>query len=378
MARRPLNEAEKREWLRLTRAENVGPITFRQLLRRFGTAHAALEALPAMAQRGGKKNFVLPPANIIDKELAHIEKIGAKLIGWCEPDYPESLAAIEDAPPLITVRGHANLMQKRCIGIVGARNASLNGRKMAEGLARELGQQDIVIVSGMARGIDAAAHNASLATGTIAVLAGGVDIVYPEENRGLYDKLTETGCIISDMPLGLEPFSKLFPRRNRLISGLSLGVIVVEAALQSGSLITAKMALDQGREVFAVPGSPLDPRSTGTNDLIRQGAILTEKAADVLNHIHAIPRLLAEPPANDFFGSSSPIDEKVLSDARVKILENLSPSPVSVDELVRQCFVSASVVLTVLLELELSGRVERQVGNKVSLIGSSCLTSSLS
>jgi DNA processing protein len=378
MARHQLNDAEKRDWLRLARAENVGPITFRQLLRRFGDARAALDALPALAQRGGKKNFTLPPSNLVEDEIARIGKMGAKLIAWCEPDYPESLAAIEDAPPLITVRGHANLLHKRCIGIVGARNASLNGRKMAESLARELGQQEIVIVSGMARGIDAAAHQASLGTGSIAILAGGVDVVYPKENQNLYDQLAERGCVLSDMPLGLEPFAKLFPRRNRLISGLSLGVIVIEAALQSGSLITAKMALDQGREVFAVPGSPLDPRASGTNDLIRQGAVLTEKAADVLNHIHAAPRLLSEPPANDFLGAIPPIDESALAKARAEILENLSPSPVSVDELVRQCHVSPSVVLTVLLELELSGHVERQAGNKVVLIGSSCLTSSLS
>ena len=376
MSRHPLNNAEKRDWLRLTRTENVGPIIFRQLLRRFGSARDALEALPSIAQRGGKKNFVLPSPASIDNEIAAIEKIGARLIGWSEPDYPESLAAIEDAPPLITVRGRVELLHKRIIGIVGARNASLNGRKMAEKLAQDLGQQDIVIVSGMARGIDAAAHQAALGTGTIAVLAGGVDVVYPKENQELYSCLCKMGCVISDMPMGCEPFSKLFPRRNRLISGLSLGIIVVEAALQSGSLITAKMALDQGREVFAVPGSPLDPRATGTNDLIRQGAVLTEKAGDVLAHIHALPRLLAEPAANDFFGPSGPIDENELAKARAEILENLSPSPVLVDELARQCHLSPSVVLTVLLELELSGRVERQVGNKVVLIGMSCLTSS--
>ncbi|MFA5041269.1 MAG: DNA-processing protein DprA [Bdellovibrionales bacterium] len=376
MTRRPLNEAEKRDTLRLARTENVGPITFRQLLRRFGSARAALEALPLMARRGGKKDFKLPSKNLIEDEIANIEKNGAALIAWCEPDYPESLAAIEDAPPLITVRGNVDLMHKRCIGIVGARNASLNGRKMAESLAQGLGQNDIVVVSGMARGIDAAAHRASLATGTVAVLAGGVDVVYPKENQDLYDTLVERGCILSDMPWGLEPFSKLFPRRNRLISGLSLGVIVVEAALQSGSLITAKMALDQGREVFAVPGSPLDPRATGTNDLIRQGAILVERAGDVLSHIHTPPRLLSEPPANDFCASSCPIDEAAVSQARSKILENLSPSPVSVDELARQCHLSPSVVLTVLLDLELAGLVERQVGNKVVLIGSSCLINS--
>ncbi len=369
MQRRALSDNERLEWLRLSRTENVGAITFRQLLRRFGTARAALEALPEMAKRGGKKNFKIPAPGDCEKEIIATQKIGAKIIAWCEPDYPESLHAIEDAPPLLTARGHVNLLHKRSIGIVGARNASINGRKMAENLARELGQQDIVIASGLARGIDTAAHQASLATGTVAVLAGGVDIVYPQENQTLYDQLVAQGCIISDMPLGVEPFAKLFPRRNRLISGLSLGVVVVEAALQSGSLITAKMALDQGREVFAVPGSPLDPRCTGTNDLIRQGAILTERAADILNHIHATPRLLCEPPANDFDGGGSPIDENILSNAREKIVENLSPSPVSVDELVRACGLSPSVVLTVLLELELAGRVERQAGHKVVLVG---------
>ena len=369
MIKKPLIDSERADWLRLSRTENVGPITFRQLMRRFGSARAALDALPAMAQRGGKKNFKIPTLPEIEDEIARTKKLGAKIVAWCEPDYPEALSVIEDAPPLITVRGHTTLLHKRCIGIVGARNASINGRKMAETLARELGQQNIVIASGMARGIDTAAHQASLATGTIAVLAGGVDVVYPQENKELYDQLAEQGCILSDMPLGVEPFSKLFPRRNRLISGLSLGVVVVEAALQSGSLITARMALDQGREVFAVPGSPLDPRCTGTNDLIRQGAILTEKAADILTHIHSMPKLLAEPPANDFEVPSTPIEEKTLDAARAKILENLSPSPVSVDELVRECHLSPSTVLTVLLEFELAGRVERQAGHKVVLVG---------
>lgn len=369
MARRPLSDVEKRDWLRLARTPNVGPITFRQLLRRFGDAASALKALPAISKRSGNKDFSLPSSSAIEDEIDRIRKIGAKLVAWCEPDYPEPLAAIEDAPALITLRGNPHLIHKRCIGIVGARNASLNGRKMAEALARDLGKQGIVVVSGMARGIDAATHAASLETGTVAVLAGGVDVVYPEENRELYEKLTDVGCILSDMPLGLEPFSKLFPRRNRLISGLSLGVVVVEAALQSGSLITAKMALDQGREVFAVPGSPLDPRATGTNDLLRQGAVLVERASDILTHIHNIPRLLAEPPANDFGCPYTLIDVAEMAQAKEKILLNLTTCPVSVDELMRQCHLSSEIMLTVLLELELAGQLERQVGNKVSLIG---------
>ncbi len=311
-----LTNIERRDWLRLWRTENVGPITFRQLMKRFGSAGAALNALPEMAQRGGKRGFKSPPANVIEDEIARIEKMGGKIIAWCEAEYPEALVAIEDAPALITALGQPKFLHKRAIGIVGARNASLNGRKLAESLARDLGAAGIVIVSGMARGIDTSAHQMSVKTGSVAVLAGGADIVYPEENRALYERLLDEGCVISDQPLGCEPYAKLFPRRNRMISGLSLGVIVVEAALQSGSLITARMALEQGREVFAVPGSPLDPRCMGTNDLIRQGAILVEKADDVLTHIHALPqrRLLGvgEPPALEI-EPPEPFDENELS-----------------------------------------------------------------
>lgn len=369
MQHRPLSDAERRDWLQLSRTENVGSITFRHLLSRFHSAKAALDALPEMAKRGGKRSFKTPAVSIIEDEIARSKKIGARVIAWCEPDYPEALAAIEDAPPLITVLGQVSLLHKRVIGIVGARNASLNGRKMAETLARDLGQEGIAIASGLARGIDAAAHQGSLGTGTIAVVAGGVDVVYPQENQALYDELKNVGCIISDMPLGCEPQAKLFPRRNRIISGLSLGIIVVEAALQSGSLITARMALEQGREVFAVPGSPLDPRCTGTNDLIRQGAVLTEKAADVLAHIHSMPQGMSEPPVNEMDAMMSSFDEKELLSAQAKILECLSPSPVLVDELIRQTGLPAPVVLTVLLELELAGRLERQAGHRVNLVG---------
>ncbi len=368
MSRQVLSDSERRDWLRLSRAENVGPITFRQLLRRFGGAKAALDALPEIAARGGKRSFKIPAISQIDDEIARTLKIGARIIAQCEADYPEALAAIEDAPPLVTVLGQVSLLHKRAIGIVGARNASLNGRKMAEILARDLGQQDIVITSGLARGIDAAAHAGSLKTGTVAALAGGVDVVYHEENRALYEQMKTQGCIVSDQPLGVEPFAKLFPRRNRIISGLSLGVIVVEAAMQSGSLITARMALEQGREVFAVPGSPLDPRCTGTNDLIRQGAVLTEKAADVLAHIHKQPRGLFEPPRQPLDMPLATTDESQLAAARMKLEECLSPSPVGVDELVRQTGLTPSVVLMVLLELELAGRLERQAGQKVALI----------
>lgn len=368
MKRRPLSASERRDWLRLSRTENVGAITFRHLMRRYGSAAAALEAIPELAQRGGKRSFKLPSTSSIDAEIEGTEKIGARLIALCEPDYPEALAAIEDAPPVIAARGNPSLMHKRAIGIVGARNASLNGRRMAEILARDLGREDITIVSGLARGIDAAAHAGSLATGTVAVVAGGVDTIYPEENRALYGQIAEQGCIISDQPLGLEPRAQLFPRRNRLISGLSLGVVIVEAAQKSGSLITARLALEQGREVFAVPGSPLDPRANGTNDLIRQGAVLTEKAGDILAHIHGLPGRMAEPPTPEIEAPATRIDEGELAAARAKILENLGPSPVLVDELIRQCQLSAPLALTVLLELELAGRLERQPGQRVALI----------
>ena len=367
--RRQLSDAERCDWLRLWRTENVGSITFRQLLRRFGSAKTALEALPQMAARGGKKSFALPALESIQNEIARTAKLGARIIAWCEADYPEALAAIDDAPPLLTVRGNVAFLRERSIGIVGARNASLNGRKMAEILARDLGQEGLVIASGLARGIDTAAHQGSLATGTVAAVAGGVDVVYPEENQKLYDQLCATGCVVSDQPLGLQPIAKLFPRRNRIISGLSLGVIVVEAAEKSGSLITARMALDQGREVFAVPGSPLDPRCLGTNDLIRQGAVLTGNARDVMTHIHAMPRRLAEPAGAGFDAPDLVPDDQDLESLRVEILENLGHSPIQVDELIRQAAVPAALVLTVLLELELAGRLERQAGNRVALVG---------
>jgi DNA processing protein len=239
---------------------------------------------------------------------------------------------------------------------------------MAERLARDLGKEGFAIVSGLARGIDTAAHQASLDSGTAAVVAGGVDVVYPEENRALYEKIIEQGAVISDQPIGCEPRAQLFPKRNRLISGLSLGVIVVEAAKQSGSLITARMALEQGREVFAVPGSPLDPRAQGTNDLLRQGAVLTESAQDVMIHVHGLSLSLAETPSAFGDPEATPHGESGLEAGRTAILESLSPSPVAVDELIRHCQLPPSLVLTVLLELELAGRIERQPGHKVALV----------
>jgi DNA processing protein len=365
-----LSPAEKIDWVRLARSENVGPITFQQLMLRFRTPSEALNALPELSKRGGAKR-PLKQASLqtVKEEMNRLHDLGGQMIASCEPDYPEALAAIEDAPPVIAVIGHTSLLHKQTLAIVGARNASLNGRKMAEILARDLGKQGYVIASGLARGIDASAHTASLETGTIAVLAGGVDVIYPEENRYLYDKIAKTGLVISDQPCTSEPRAQLFPRRNRLISGLSLGVIAVEAARKSGSLITTRFALEQGREVFAVPGSPLDPRAQGTNDLIRQGAVLVESAQDVLQNLPSTQYSLAEKGLQQPEVLLSTPSEQDADSARDKILENLSYSPVCVDELIRGCQLSPSVVLIVLLELELAGKIDRQPGNKVALIG---------
>jgi DNA processing protein len=372
MAPRNLNPAERLDWLRLIRTENVGPVTFYQLLRRFGSAAAALEALPGLATRGGRRlKLTICPRGAAERELSDLDKSGVALVAWGEPDYPAALAALDDAPPLLSVRGRRALLQRPAIAVVGARNASANGRRIARELASELGRHGFIVASGLARGIDAAAHLGSLPTGTVAVLGGGVDIIYPEENRELYEAIAENGAIIAEPPLGTVPQARHFPRRNRIISGLSLGVVVVEAAARSGSLITARFALDQGREVFAVPGSPLDPRCRGTNDLIRNGATLTETAEDVLQQFPGSlisgPARPAE-PASEAVPLALPDGRETPESGRSEIVERLGPTPVAVDELVRQCQLSPSMVVTVLLELELAGRLERHPGNQVSLL----------
>ncbi len=310
-----------------------------------------------------------------EAEFVALQRAGARLVCWGEPLYPSALAAVEDAPPILTVLGEAELLQRPMIAVVGARNASANGRRFGRDLAASLGRGGLVVISGLARGIDAAAHLGGIETGSVAVVAGGVDVVYPEENRGLYDTLARRGAIVAELPLGTEPQARHFPRRNRIISGMALGVVVVEAAARSGSLITARFALEQGREVFAVPGSPLDPRSRGCNDLLRHGATLTETAEDVLLQLGAqlhgagpLRAVSAAPlPAAPSWSPPAAI-EPLDDDVGVElILERLGPTPVAVDELVRQCQMSAAMVATVLLELELAGRVERHPGNLVSL-----------
>ena len=366
---RALDDKERHAWLRLARTENVGPVTFASLIARFGSAATALKELPRLAARGGSsKNFVLPPEDDVAREIQDLTRLGGRLIASCEPDFPPGLAAIEPPPPIIAVLGHAALLQREMVAMVGARNASALGRKFAFTLAQELAQADLAVASGLARGIDTAAHEGALKAGTVAVLAGGVDVVYPPENQKLYDAIRAEGAIISEMRLGEAPQARHFPRRNRLISGLARGLVVVEAAERSGSLITANYALEQGREIFAVPGSPLDPRAKGANRLIRDGATLIENAEDVLAVLRPIlSRGFGEPdgapltPAPDTAALEQEADR-----VRRAIEEALGPAPAAVDELIRLTGASASAVLTVLLELELAGRCRRHPGNLVS------------
>lgn len=368
--RRALTDSERLDWLRLIRTENVGPVTFHRLVEQYGSAKAAIAVLPELARRGGR----VAPLKLFSKaeaerEVTAVRKLGARLLCACEPEYPAGLAAIDDAPPVLALLGHAHLLTKRSVAMVGARNASINGRKFAEMLARDLGKAGYSVVSGLARGIDTAAHRGALETGTVAVVAGGIDVVYPEENRGLYEQLAAQGAVVAECAFGTQPQARHFPRRNRIISGLSLGVVVVEAAPKSGSLITARMALEQGREVMAVPGSPLDPRCQGCNSLIRDGATLVQSAEDVMNTLRD-----AHPPAAgehqpDLFAAAKPAvpDEAELERARPLVLEGLGPSPVAIDELVRGCQLSPSVVVAVVLELELAGRAQRHPGNRIAL-----------
>jgi DNA processing protein len=366
----PLTDRERLDRLRLIRSENVGPITFRSLLRRFGSAGAAIEALPDLARRGGRTTPLrICPTGQAEEEMDAAREAGARLIASDDADYPAPLAAIYDAPPLIYLRGDVLLLQRKAVAVVGARNASANGRRLAEDMARDLGSAGFAVASGLARGIDHAAHRGSLKTGTIAVVAGGVDVAYPPDNEELQCAIAERGAVISEMPPGTIPKAKHFPRRNRLISGISLAVVVVEAALKSGSLITARLALEQGREVLSVPGSPLDPRCRGSNNLIRQGAALAEEAADVIAALDGMTRLPELDSDPNIEPQLSEIPYEYPDDLAYRAVEELlGPAPVAVDELVRQCHLSAPAVRAVLLDLELAGRLERHPGNRVSLL----------
>ncbi len=367
----PISAAERLAWLRLIRSENVGPVTFSDLLGHFGTASAALDGLPEMARRGGRSRPIkICPKSDAEREIEALQGLGARLITYAEAEYPAPLAEIGDAPPVLSVLGHGHLLERHAVAIVGARNASANGRRLAQTLATGLGGHGLVVPSGLARGIDAAAHTGALDGGTIAVMAGGVDVIYPAENTELYHEITDRGAVISELPLGTKPQARHFPHRNRLISGLSLAIVVVEAAKRSGSLITARFAGEQGREVLAVPGSPLDPRSQGTNLLIREGATLIQSADDVVEALGGILRHPAEEGRKRAMAPSPGMampDESELARARADIVESLGPTPVTVDEIIRQCQVSPAVVSAILLELELAGRLERQPGGQVCL-----------
>jgi DNA processing protein len=358
---RALSDSERRDWLRLARSDNVGPVTFDQLLQRYGEASVALAALPDLARRGGRAGLVVASEAEAERELAAGAALGARLICSCEPDFPQALAALDPPPPVIWTRGDTRWLDRRTVAIVGARVASAAGQRFARGLAAELGASGHTIVSGMARGIDAAAHEGALPTGTVAVLGGGVDDVYPPEHRGLYDRIVDAGCVVSENEPGRAAVARDFPRRNRIIAGLSRAVVVVEAEMRSGSLITARLANEQGREVLAVPGSPLDPRAKGTNDLIRQGAGLCEGAEDVLRALEGLTGFAErEGPTYRPAVCAEPDDG-----LRRRVAELLSPTPVSRDELVRAAGAPAPLVMAALTELSLAGRAELLPGGMV-------------
>ncbi|WP_127089697.1 DNA-processing protein DprA [Aquabacter cavernae] len=363
-----LSDAQRLDWLRLIRTEQVGPRTFRALINQFGTAAAALEALPGLARKGGRSSVPQSPSRAqMEAEMAALARMGGRLAVSGDADYPPALRMLDDAPPVLAVRGSAALLAAPKVAIVGARNASAAGRTMAARLARDIADAGYVIVSGLARGIDTAAHGAALDLGTIGVFAGGLARPYPPENIPLMEKMAVQGALVSEMPLEWEPRARDFPRRNRLVSGMSLGVVVVEAALRSGSLITARLAADQGREVFAVPGSPLDPRAGGTNSLLKSGATFVTEAADVLD---ALAPLLLHAPSTDMEAPEAPAPRPEPSDGdRARIIELLGPVPTYPDEIVRLSGAHASEVQIVLLELDLAGRLERHAGGAVSLVG---------
>lgn len=365
-----LSRDQRLAWLRLIRSENVGPATFRALVNEFGGAEAAIDALPTLSRRGGRTHDIrLCSEAEAEAELAHAEDLGADLVAVGEPGYPPALAHVDAPPPLLYIKGRTDLADIPIVAIVGARNGSAVGQKFTRQLASELGAEGFVIASGLARGIDTAAHRAALAHGTIAVVAGGIDIVYPPENEDLQHAIGENGLLISERSPGFSPRGQDFPRRNRLISGISLGVVVVEAAERSGSLITARLAGEQGREVFAVPGSPLDPRSAGTNNLLKQGAGLVTCTGDIVEVL--APILGRQPPAPDGLAAAdehiapAPLPD-ILQTERELIVGALGPSPVDIDEVIRMTGIATRKVHIVLLELDLAGRLERHGQQLVS------------
>jgi DNA processing protein len=351
--------------LRLIRSENVGPITYFQLLARFGSAAAALAAIPDLAARGGGRPPRLATRAAVEREIGEVERLGARYLFLGQGLYPPLLAELETAPPALIVRGHVGLLDKPAVAMVGARNASAAACRFARALARSVGEAGAAVVSGLARGIDSAVHDGSLETGTVAVVAGGIDIFYPPENEARQRAIAERGLLLSEQPPGVEPRSRHFPSRNRIIAGLAHGTVVIEAAPRSGSLITARCAAECGREVMAVPGSPLDPRAQGCNQLIREGATLVQSAEDVMEAISPSRIRPFRQPERDYREPEVPAEAG--DEARAEIAALLNATPVAVDEIVRQSSWPPAIVQTVLLELELAGRLERHAGGRVSL-----------
>ena len=397
-----LSDRQRLDGLRLIRTESIGPRSYRSLMNRFGGAAAALDALPDLARQAGRDIRICSPGEA-ERELDGLSRLGGRFIALGEAEYPVPLQAIDSAPPLLAVLGHAEVLQRPGVALVGSRNASAAGMKFTARLARELGEADFTVVSGLARGIDTAAHEASLETGTVAVLAGGLDEIYPPQNIPLARRITERGAIVSEMPLGWVARARDFPRRNRLVSGLSLGTVVVEAARRSGSLITARFANEQGRLVFAVPGSPLDPRAEGGNHLIREGATLCAEAAHVIEALQPLrqreldlslpPRLIregaGEPPAEAMWDEldlpeiepapgyarheggfalepPSSLPTTAAADPGRRVLDLLGLTPIALDDLVRASGLAAGEVGHVLVELELTGAIRRHPGGTLS------------
>jgi DNA processing protein len=365
-----LSDRQRLNWLRLIRTPNVGPATFRDLINRFGSAETAIEMLPELMMSGGANRIArIPSIAQAEAEMDVARKHGARFVGIGEADYPPVLRRMDNPPPLLAVKGTGAVFGLTPIAIVGARNASLAGIKMARMLADGLGREGYSIISGLARGIDTAAHQGGLATGTVGVLAGGLDRPYPPENIGLCEEIAQNGgAVVSEMPFGWEPRAQDFPRRNRIVAGMALGLVVVEAAKRSGSLISARLAGEMGRLVFAVPGSPLDPRAAGTNGLLKDGATLVTEVNDIISAIAPpigaplpLPPEFDEPP--DFSATPPPLD-----DDRARVVEALGPVPVGVDEIIRHTGLHPAKVFMILLELDLAGRLERHSGGSVSLV----------
>lgn len=371
-------EKTKIEWLQLYRTPGIGVHTFNALMRRFGTAQKAIEALPEYSRNKGKKTITPFSFHDAEHEYEILLGRGGGLLIASDDDYPFALKHIADAPPVISYEGQLDILKRPCVAIVGARNASMNGKRFAQKMATDLGQNNITVVSGLARGIDRYAHLGGLETGTVGVVAGGLDVVYPHENKDLYDQMRKTGLILSENPLGAQPKAQDFPRRNRIVSGLSAGVVVVEAALKSGSLITARLAAEQGRDVFAVPGSPLDPRSAGANKLIRDGAILIENVDQILEHIATFtPKehtpTTKEPAFNFDTEDTNEKQPRVIVQEKAaaasihdKILNELSADPIAVDIIIRRLNLTSQDALGALMDLELSGDIHRHAGNMIS------------